>query len=450
LIHWLSAQLRWQQELAADDLAAVALADRRQYLKALASLALRSPARMPAGAMPWSAMTGGTLLRRIHMLRKTQSGRPLGWTMRGLFVGVLASTAILLTTLGSPATPPDQPAEKVEPFEIGYLHPDDKAFVALRPAFLMRQPGMEKANKAMAEGFLELKKMGLTVPDALKPQNIEEVVMDFRITSEGTGKPQSRALITASSSLYLRLNQDFDWYAFLKNLSKEGGALIGKEGFEVTEIREGGVTLYRTGAIPLVSPNPIYFHMPDRRSVVFSATRKASDPQTDLKAFRQLIRDVAKARQRDWGGYSKVARTPIAAGLDNQDQPYAKILSKDLQPDELKLLANIRFAAVGIEIGEGRPVRVILDAKSAATAPELEKATDVVTRSMREKVQQAKPEDDQEKITLKLAAELFQSQKFHRQGARLEWVGFSSVRIHDLLDLQDEKSPKGRTKGKSD
>lgn len=73
-----------------------------------------------------------------------------------------------------------------------------------------------------------------------------------------------------------------------------------------------------------------------------------------------------------------------------------------------------------------------------------------ISRSRREKVQQAKPEGEQDKITLKLATELFQSQKLHREGARLEWVGFSSVRIHDLFGLPDEKSPTEPTKSKSD
>jgi hypothetical protein len=275
--------------------------------------------------------------------------------------------------------------------------------------------------------------------------------VDFHIASEGTGKPGSRALLVGSSSLYIRLNQDFDWPAYLKNLSKEVGALTGKDGFEVTEIREEGVTLYRIGVIPMLGPTPTYIHMPDRRSLVFSSfVRKAGDPSTDLKGFRQLIQNVTQARQRDWGGYAKVARLPIAAVVDNHDQQYAKVLAKDLQPDELKLLENIRFATVGIEVGEDRPVHLILDAKSAATAPALEKAFEVVARSLREKIQQTKPEDDQDKIAQKLATELLHSHKFHRDGSRLEWVGYSSVRIHDLLNDGEEKPSNERTKKSPD
>ena len=344
LMQWLSAQLRWQQELAADDLAANALADRGRYFKALATLALRSPARMPAGAMPWSAMTGGDLLRRIQMLRGTQNNRPFGLGMRGLLVAFLAGIGVALTSLGSPATPPDRPDNKGTPFEIGYMHADAKGLVGIRPAFLLRQPGMEKSARALVDGLATLKQMGITVPDGLKPENIEEIVTDVQWTSEGTGKPGSRSMIIGSYSTYVRLKENFDWPGFFKNLSKEVAALTKTEGFKVEEMREDGVTIFRLGVIPVLGPTPVHFHMPDERTIVFSALRKGVEDKTDLKSFRQLIQNVANARKRDWGGYSKLAKCPIAAVLDNRDQHYAKISANDLQPDELKVLENIRFA----------------------------------------------------------------------------------------------------------
>src|SRR5262249_28363924 len=63
LVRWLTAQLRWRQEAAADETAAAALGSRSGYVKALAKLALRLPARTPAGAiLPVPAMAGGTIL----------------------------------------------------------------------------------------------------------------------------------------------------------------------------------------------------------------------------------------------------------------------------------------------------------------------------------------------------------------------------------------------------
>jgi hypothetical protein len=384
------------------------------------------------------------------MLRGTQNSRPLGWAMRGLFVCALVGIGVLLMTLGSPATQLERSAENFNPFEIGYLPPDAKGFVAMRPAYLLGQPGMDKAKRLFADGFVVLKKLGVNIPDALKPENIEELVTDFYIASEGTGKPMSRSFIVAGSSLYLRLNQDFDWPGFFKTVAKDVGAPIGKDAFEVTKLSEDGTTIYRLGAFPMWSATPIHFHMPDRRTVVFSGfVRNKEDPQSNLKEFRHMIQNVARARQRDWGGYTNVARAPIAAVVDNQAQQYAKILAKDVESAELKIIESIRFAAVGIEIGDGRPVRLILDAKSATAAPELERTVGLVVRSLQEKIKQAMPEDEQDKITIKLASELFRSQKLRRDGARLEWVGFSSVRIHDLFNVHDENSTKEASKNKS-
>ena len=471
LMYWLSAQMRWQQELAADDLAASAVKDRSKYLKALASLALRSPARMSAGAMPWSAMTGGTLLRRIHMLRTNEKSRPLGWTMRGLLVGALAGISLLLATLGSPATPPPDPpgaqgnvAEHAEPFEIGYLHPDATGFVAIRPAFLLRQPGMDKANRTMADALKQVTKMGFTLPDALRPENIDQIVANIHITYDGTGKPGSGSVTLGSSSLYVRSNQDFDWAVFFKNLSKELGAFTKQQGFEVEEIRENGLTIYRLGVIPVLGPAPVLFHMPDRRTVVFAGLqeRKARDQRNDVKAFCKLIQNVGPARQRDWGSYPTLARAPIALVLDNHDfaKMHAKELemrSKDLEPNELKIvekvrfvLENVRLLMVGIELGDGRPARLILDAKSAAAAREVHQATEVVARSVLAMLQRQKPEDDYDKTALKLTTELIQFRKVHCQGTRVEWVGFSSVRIHHLLDIMIEEASKESTKRKTD
>ena len=131
--------------------------------------------------------------------------------------------------------------------------------------------------------------------------------------------------------------------------------------------------------------------------------------------------------------------------------------SKDLEPNELKIvekvrfvLENVRLLMVGIELGDGRPARLILDAKSAAAAREVHQATEVVARSVLAMLQRQKPEDDYDKTALKLTTELIQSRKVHCQGTRVEWVGFSSVRIHHLLDIMIEEASKESTKRKTD
>src|SRR5262249_31596082 len=153
---------------------------------------------------------------------------------------------------------------------------------------------------------------------------------------------------------------------FFKSLSVEVKALT-KEDLELTEIREGdGPSIHRLRLPGRFGSGPMYFYMPDRRSVVFSGIapsgeRAAKGPD----AFRRMLTNVAAARQRDWGtGVDKVMRAPIALVLDNRDQNLAQVFAKDVTPEQLRILQDIRFAALGIELGEGRPVRLVLDARS--------------------------------------------------------------------------------------
>ena len=123
LVRLMARQIRWHQEVAADALA-LQQAGRRAYLKSLACLALRLPARTPSGAVSaLPAMTGGTLMRRIDMLRGTENSRPIGRMAHAMAVGLLAVVATLVATLRGPANPPTATTAtpEIEPYELGYL-----------------------------------------------------------------------------------------------------------------------------------------------------------------------------------------------------------------------------------------------------------------------------------------------------------------------------------------
>jgi hypothetical protein len=62
--------------------------------------------------------------------------------------------------------------------------------------------------------------------------------------------------------------------------------------------------------------------------------------------------------------------------MNNKDQHYCKLFADDMEATDLKVLENIQAAALGIELGDGRPVRVAPDTKSVAEAPTVEKALD--------------------------------------------------------------------------
>jgi hypothetical protein len=433
LVRMLCGRIRCQQEVAADAVAASAVGGRGAYRKTLARLALSVPDRTPARTLP--AMSGGTLFRRIAMLNGTECRRPLNRWLRGLLVGVLVAAAVTAATLRTPATPAGAPAQ-AEPFELGYLAPDVKAFVAVRPAAWLAQPGMEKVSRLIEDGVTWLKPLGVTLPAALRPQNVEQVVANVQLSSQGTGKPGSRSVMIGTSSILIRMNQDFDWLAFFKGLIEKVRPLaqrddVWKNAFrEVEEIRRDGVTLYRLGACPMFGPMVLYFHVPDRRTAVFYAVPK----KEDVTGFVRLVRNVSAARKRDWGtGMKRVGRAPFALVLDNSHHHYTKQFDKDLQAADRAVLDTVRFATLGIELGAGRPVRLILDATSATAAAELEGACQGYARLALENLKAGKDSGPDDKLLIQLGTELLKSRRARRAGARLEWVGHSSVRVGALV-----------------
>src|SRR5207237_7510666 len=102
LVYWLRRQLILAQELAADELAAGAVGNRADYLRALAQLALRQDGRRrmsPAESL--LPVFSGFLIRRIEMLRAKDCSvrggprRLVQWSAIGLLIAIAASTTAL-------------------------------------------------------------------------------------------------------------------------------------------------------------------------------------------------------------------------------------------------------------------------------------------------------------------------------------------------------------------
>jgi hypothetical protein len=441
LVRRLSARLRWQQEVAADALAATAAGGRDVYVKSLARLALGAPARTPAQDLAWSAFSGTTLVRRIRMLQGTENRKPLARGARAALLGLFAATALLITTAAMPESSPgsEERAAQVEPAQLGYLAPNTKAVLAVRPALWFKQPGMDKFSKMIDDGLQTLKALGITWPADLRPENVDQVVMDMRISSQGTGKPGSRSLTMGSSAILVRMNKDMDWTATLKDLAGQlktitrffGDDVAKKMNDVVKETRRDGVSIYRLELIPMFGPQAVHFYAPDKRTVLFCILPARDDDSS----FRKLIAEAASARRRDWGAdWKQVERAPLAMVLDNRDGHYRKLFAKDLGAQDLAVLENVRFATLGIELGEGRPVRVAVEAKSPAGALEVEKAMNGYARALLAELDnQEVPVPANEAIFVKLGNELLQSRRLKRTGPHLEWQGFSSVRVPQLI-----------------
>ncbi|MCI0638797.1 MAG: M56 family metallopeptidase [Gemmataceae bacterium] len=425
LVHRLAAQLRWRQEVAADDLAAAATGGRTAYKFALVRLALRMPARKPAEALLSPAMTGGAFLRRIRMLHGTQNRRPLSAAWRGLFVALLAGAALLVGAWRGPAHPPRAQTEGAGereatpvPYEIGYIVPDAKGLFAARPSEWVRQPGMERFQKMVEEVVREVKKQGIDLPDVVRLENMEQIVANQHITSKGDGTPGSRSVMFGTSTMLVRFHKDVDGKALLRPFLEE-----------MKETKHGDTTILHLGTVPVLGPLPVSLFQPDKRTLVFVIDKNENAPA-------KLLDGAAQARKRHWGsGWKQVEHGPFAVVLDNSDAYYAKTFANDHKdiPEIETILDHARFLTVGIELGDDRPVRFVLDAQTPEKTQILEKAAQQLVARAAAKVKEG-PMADEEKVWFKLAKELLETGRFQRDGARLEWTGKSSVRLRDLVN----------------
>ncbi|HMC10029.1 MAG TPA: M56 family metallopeptidase, partial [Pirellulaceae bacterium] len=110
LMHWLRGQLLLAQELAADELAAAAVGSKREYLRALAKLALLQDSR-PAVTSRTAILPvfSGFLLRRIDMLRAMDGSTRRDWRRltQGTAIALVVVVAILAAAMRGLAEPPE-------------------------------------------------------------------------------------------------------------------------------------------------------------------------------------------------------------------------------------------------------------------------------------------------------------------------------------------------------
>jgi len=260
--------------------------------------------------------------------------------------------------------------------------------------------------------------------------------MELNVTTKGTGAPGSRNLMLGGSAILVRMNKDIDWVAMFKDLSHQMKPLLDKQfkktfQEEIKEKRQDGVSIYRMDVLPMFGPQALHFYMPDRRTVVLCPLPTGDDDT----AFRKLIANVAAARRRNWGtGWNQVNRASLALVVDNRDGYLSGRFAKDLEKKELSLFEKMGLAAFGVELGDGRPVRLTVEAKSAAAAQELAQALEDYARlGLAELRTHEKAEPPEAKVFNKLATELLQSRQLQRQDARLDWRGYSTLRARHLV-----------------
>jgi beta-lactamase regulating signal transducer with metallopeptidase domain len=371
LVHWLSARLCLQQELAADALAAPLAGGRANYLQALARLALR----LDAAAPPWPARaflsSPRTLMRRIQMLR-TKDGLNCPHSSWRAVSAVLAAGVVAVSALRSPARdadplprpliePVSQPAEPIPtgteiqlappknkqginpPFDLAYISDDAHGFVMYRPTALFQRPGMAPVAKEVTEAMRKLFALsGRGGELQLRAEDIDLVVMTLTVK-----KPDEHSGGKASVLVGLRAvrtAKDFDWLKQVKALAPS-----------LQEVHDSPHTSYRLpkSAFPFLALTESVFVLPDRRTILFDSKLPASDPHRLppwLSSFQ-------------WGA---LKMRDAALAVDCRDLGWLRDhanVSKDLDPNLAEVLVSsqsviFHFNAHDEDVGIGMLARV--------------------------------------------------------------------------------------------
>ncbi len=165
LLHWLIGRLRLEQELAADAAAAGVSGGQRQYLTAIAELALHQQDRRLSWPARTFLPTQSTFLRRITMLRDSKLRfERLSPATRLATVGVVLLCGLLVAGLRGPAGQPQAAAED----RARAVTPDDSvdtSFVIDGAASIMvLRPSAAFARPEFAEWANLLERLGDLTP----------------------------------------------------------------------------------------------------------------------------------------------------------------------------------------------------------------------------------------------------------------------------------------------
>jgi beta-lactamase regulating signal transducer with metallopeptidase domain len=208
LVHWLSTQLRLEQEIAADFAAARVAGGSQLYVKLLAKLALdheNQTVGWPARAF---LPTGQTLLRRLEMLKRSKMirsgngpwGRWISWSLIGLgaivLIGIRPGSKIAVAqseTVKSSAT------ATATPYNLNYLSKDSGILVMARPSELLKEPRVSSVlDSALQLGNL----LPVFSSLGIEPKDIDEVVAGANSSDDG-----STSNLQGLNSLYLRTSK---------------------------------------------------------------------------------------------------------------------------------------------------------------------------------------------------------------------------------------------------
>jgi hypothetical protein len=465
LVYWLANRLHLQQELAADALGARWAGGHRSYLVALASLALRQADRSPGWPARAFLPARGTLMRRIQMLRTNQPthGRPIAWIVRVLTVGLLGTVAVALATLRFPtpgvrAQEPvgkgdeKSPGEEVsvdrpfsylgtynwqlnrewvrEPFDLSWFPTDAMGVLAVRPAAVLKRPGMVPLTKELNEEITrEFKELGMSKGLGLPLENLDQVLARFQVLHEVDTKDGKKENLVAGLYM-LRTVHAFNWKGLLQSNPPELAAISYR-----------GKVYYKpvAGALPGVAHNPVVPYL-GKDMCYFIADARTLIVDTEANLRRLIKRGPAGPPDWVWAeGWAKVDRGLLAVTLDCR-----RLLSDDARAEghktpEQAIPLNIEQAVWGIDgLDDFRMQGFARCATEQAAEAAFKKANGILGLTRLEfwlSPVRNHPSTDLETHEIRFASDLLKHAKLERRENQISFHTDAKVNSTDLLEI---------------
>jgi hypothetical protein len=346
------------------------------------------------------------------MLHHRQADRPLSRRGRAAVLAALAVVALAASAVRGPAQKPspgaDAPAGAgAEPFDLTWVRPGAKGVYGFRPSVILRDlPAQADEYRQAAEAVLT---EGFGLPKGrVKITDIEQVVGEVVIKSDGSGKPGSRSLMCSLSSV--RVREGFDL----------AGLLAAIKGVTVKE--EGGKRYYVLPKNPVLGPTELVLYLPDARTAVV--------------ADRKMIEDGPPAARDGGDDWKRVERCAAAIQLDPKEMSLSEELAGEEK--ELQALASAakhmtRLTAGLAATDDGLAVTVLVRASDEAGPAAQMAASCGELIALAKKAIALRREADPGAIEVRCAADLLKNDRVERKGALIQWNGSSAVTLMELL-----------------
>lgn len=431
---WLTRRLRAEQEAAADEVAADQIGNRDGYLVSLARMALRQPNVQPIGVAHAFLSDGGSISRRISMLRSKKTGLQRSKHGIWIMIATLSILAVFITAVRGPAQVGAQ-GNATTPLDLSLVPKDARMFLAIRPSELLRIPGMKaqltKYEDNINTGWKELKLTAFVMPW----DEIDQMVTyaEFSDRSQLVAPPDNRSVsMTSDSIALLRMTRDYDWPVRLRAMNGP---------IQVTEPQPNH---FHIANVPNMGPWQIDVYVIDARTISFVEPGKRDSTTADIR----------------WGAACRqVASSGIVIGFDNRDKSIVRYLLKHPQvpfiagfADVAALLQKTTHMAIGVNSAELAGGTLAADCADEAAAKQVGAIIECIGNFGRTmsaaQLSAAEPPVPGEKLWYGLMDQLCEQKPLEYDGRQVRAVAKSKTRFLDLIKSMmpdfDEAPPPAR------